>query len=175
MGRIVTPEADKMIGVKIKVLDSGFVSLVDYMGGDDRVVEAARVSYDKTLTTPERDKQLIFYLLEHKHTSPFEQVVITFDIRLPIYVFRQIVRHRTARLNEVSGRYTVLPTDWHDTEEWRVQDTVNRQGSLVDSEDIISQGKASDTYNSACSMSFDAYHALLDSAVAKEQARQCLP
>ena len=96
--------AEKILDKEFKVLDKGFVRLVDYMGGDQRIVESARVSYGKGTKSVRQDKGLINYLLSHKHTSPFEQVILTFHCKMPIFVARQWVRHRTARINEISGR-----------------------------------------------------------------------
>jgi thymidylate synthase (FAD) len=175
MARIVSKEADEVLDIKIKVLDKGFVRLVDYMGGDERVVSAARVSFGKGSTTPERDAALINYLMEHEHTSPFEQVVLTFHVRLPIFVARQWIRHRTARVNEISGRYAKLPADWYVPEDWRTQDEVNKQGSLKDEDDVLDQIEITDDYNSACHRGVAVYGELANDGVAREMARMCLP
>ena len=99
MSHTVVPEAEALLDREFPVLDKGFVRLVDYMGSDDRIVQSARVSYGKGTKTVREDKALIAYLLRNQHTSPFEQVVLTFHIKLPIFVARQWVRHRTARMN----------------------------------------------------------------------------
>ncbi len=96
----------------IKVLDKGFVELVEILGDDNSVVQAARTSYGKGLTNPERDRKLINYLMEHGHHSPFEHVIFKFHIKLPIFVMRQLVRHRIASINERSGRYTQFEEEW---------------------------------------------------------------
>jgi thymidylate synthase (FAD) len=108
MARVVIPEAEALIDQEIKVLDKGFVRLVDYLGGDSRIVQSARVSYGAGTKTVREDKGLINYLMRNDHTSPFEQVTLTFHTKMPIFVARQWVRHRTARLNEISGRYSVM-------------------------------------------------------------------
>ena len=174
MARTISSEAEEILDVKVKVLDKGFVCLVDYMGGDERVVRAARVSYGKSVSTPERDAILINYLIENEHTSPFEQVVLTFHIRVPIFVDRQIVRHRTQRRSEISGRYSVLPADYYSPEEWRIQDTENRQGSLVPPGGFSGEDPELG-YTHQCNQSVKGYHELLEAGVAKEMARMVLP
>jgi len=174
MARIVSKEAEEILDIKIKVLDKGFVRLVDYMGGDERVVQAARVSYGKSLKTPAEDVTLINYLMEHDHTSPFEQVVLTFHVRLPIFVARQWVRHRTARINEISGRYSRLPSDWYTPDEWRSQDEVNKQGS-VKATGIMPQGDMTGVYDQACHGGIATYGELIEDGAAREMARMCMP
>lgn len=114
-----------------KVLDRGYVQLLDYMGTDIDIVEAARISTNAESKGLESDRKLIRYLMKHEHTSPFEMVEFKFRIRLPIFVMRQLVRHRTASLNEISGRYTTLSTDFYVPELDRVKGkgVVNRQSS----------------------------------------------
>lgn len=130
MGEVSLETREKWIGKKVDVLDHGFVRLVDVMGSDDRVVQAARVSFGKGTDTPEKDRNLIDYLMRNGHTSPFEQVVTTWHVKMPIFVARQWVRHRTARLNEVSGRYSKLTEDVHlpEASALRPQSKTNRQG-----------------------------------------------
>src|SRR5678815_3666054 len=108
MGRVEVEAAEALIDQKIPVLDKGFVRLVDYLGGDARIVAAARVSYGAGTKTVREDRGLIHYLMRHLHTSPFEQVQLSFHIKLPVFVARQWIRHRTARVNEYSGRYSVM-------------------------------------------------------------------
>jgi thymidylate synthase (FAD) len=109
MARIVVPEAEELLEKEIKVLDRGFVRLVDYMGGDARVVQSARVSYGAGTKTVREDKGLINYLMRNQHTSPFEQVELVFHVKLPLFVFAQMVRHRTACLAGDSLLYFDLP------------------------------------------------------------------
>lgn len=112
-----------------RVLDHGHVALVDVMGDDERIASVARLSYEGS-RTPSETRTLLRYLLRHRHTSPFEQAVITLDIRLPIFVARQLVRHRMQSLNEVSARYTPLPADFYVPDPSQVcgQSAANRQG-----------------------------------------------
>ncbi|HNZ95302.1 MAG TPA: FAD-dependent thymidylate synthase, partial [Sphaerochaeta sp.] len=108
MAHNVVEAAEAILDKEFKVLDHGFIRLVDYLGSDERIVQSARVSYGDGTKTYRQDKGLINYLLRNDHTSPFEQVVLTFHIKLPIFVARQWIRHRTARVNEISGRYSVM-------------------------------------------------------------------
>ena len=130
MARIIVPAAEELLDKEISVLDHGFVRLVDYMGGDARIVQAARVSYGEGTKTVREDGALIDYLLRNRHTSPFEQVIFTFHVKMPIFVARQWIRHRTARLNEISGRYSVMRDEFYvpNPNEVRKQSKLNRQG-----------------------------------------------
>jgi thymidylate synthase (FAD) len=130
MAHVVNAAAEEILDQEFPVLDHGFVRLVDYLGGDTRIVQAARVSYGSGTKTVREDKILIDYLLGHDHTSPFEQVVFTFHLKMPIFVARQWVRHRTARLNEISGRYSVMKEEFYvpDDEHVHLQAKDNRQG-----------------------------------------------
>ena len=123
-------EADKLLGQEFKVLDHGFVRLIDYMGDDGAIVQAARVSYGKGTKKVSRDRDLIRYLLGHQHTSPFEMVEFKFHVKLPIFVARQWIRHRTANVNEYSGRYSVMKEEFYQPEadQIRLQSEVNKQG-----------------------------------------------
>src|SRR5579859_6846804 len=109
MTRPSVPEADRLIGVKHPVLGHGYVVLVDYMGNDAAIVQAARVSYGAGTKTVRDDRGLVRYLMRHRHTTPFEMVEYKFLMRLPIYVARQIIRHRMVSINEYSARYSVIP------------------------------------------------------------------
>lgn len=130
---MVNEGAEKFMGEEIKVLDKGLIRLVDYLGNDCTIAGAARVSYDKSADPNDAagNARLINYLWKHSHSSPFEQCVLTFEIKAPIFVFRELVRHRTARLNEVSGRYTQLPNEVYTPERSRLrkQSKSNKQGS----------------------------------------------
>jgi thymidylate synthase (FAD) len=128
--RLTTPEADAMLGQKIPCLDKGFVYLVDYMGGDASIVQAARVSYGIGTKTVHEDRGLIRYLMRHQHTTPFEMVELKFHLKMPIFVARQMIRHRTANVNEYSGRYSVMPDEFYvpEPEHVSVQSQTNRQG-----------------------------------------------
>lgn len=130
MAHITVPEAEAILDKEFPVLDHGFIRLVDYMGGDARVVQAARVSYGAGTKTKRKDKGLINYLMRNRHTSPFEQVIFTFHVKLPIFVARQWIRHRTARLNEISGRYSVMKDEFYVPEPAAIckQSKDNKQG-----------------------------------------------
>jgi len=113
-----------------RVLDKGFVALVDVMGVDGSIVQAARVSYGKGTKTVRSDKALISYLMRHKHTTPYEMIEFKFLMRLPVFIARQVIRHRTASVNEYSGRYSIVPDRFWvpDLGAIAEQDAVNRQG-----------------------------------------------
>lgn len=162
-------------GFKIPVLDKGHVIYLRHLGDDMTVVEAARVSYQSPSKGPEADKKLLEYLYRNRHTSPFEQCNISFCIKMPIFVMRQFVRHRTFRLNEMSARYTEMWDDFYIPEKWRKQDTKNKQGSLEDANGelkhaFINEGVAKQYY--AC---YSLYQTLIKQGVAKEMARFVLP
>lgn len=114
----------------IKVLDKGFVKLVDHMGNDANITQAARVSYGKGTKTVSDDENLIRYLWRHKHTSPFEMVTFTFHVKLPIFVSNQWVRHRTWSFNQISGRYSEMADEFYVPDENKVtkQNPSNKQG-----------------------------------------------
>lgn len=120
-----------LIGKKFKVLDKGFVQLIDYMGSDKRIVDAARVSYGKGTKTVSEDEGLIRYLMRHRHTTPFEQCEISFRVKVPMDCWRQWIRHRTASVNEYSTRYSEAIDEKQETlaGEWRLQEKINKQGS----------------------------------------------
>jgi thymidylate synthase (FAD) len=133
MARTTVPEADALLDARLDVLDHGFVRLVDYLGGDDRIVQSARVSYGEGTKTLREDRALIDYLLRNAHTSPFEQVVLTFHVKMPIFVARQWIRHRTANVNEYSARYSILDREFYlpAAEHLAAQSRTNRQGREV--------------------------------------------
>lgn len=160
-------------GHTINIGEHGYVRYVDHMGTDGRVVEAARISYRSPSKGPEADKKLINYLLRNKHTSPFEMCKITFNVKCPIFVMRQWVRHRMQNLNEVSARYTELPNEFYLPTEFRAQDTANRQGSVEAPE--LEHEKLRGLMNTAYRFSYNTYEKLLREGVAKEMARFVLP
>ena len=104
---------EKILGEPFKILDHGFIRVIDYMGDDSAVVQAARVSYGKGTKQMNQDKGLINYLLRHKHTTPFEMCEIKFHVKLPIFIARQWIRHRTANVNEYSARYSILSKEFY--------------------------------------------------------------
>lgn len=119
-----------MIYRKIDCLDHGFVRLVDKMGDDSSIVQAARVSYGDGTKSAQEDNELINYLLRHRHTTPFEMVEFKFHIKMPIFVMRQWIRHRTANVNEYSARYSIMKKEFYipKPEDLAVQSTRNKQG-----------------------------------------------
>ena len=128
--RDVSPGLESILHDAIPVLDHGFVRVVDYMGDDASVVQAARVSYGKGTKHQREDTSLINFLMQHRHTTPFEMAEIKLHVRLPIFVARQWVRHRTANINEYSARYSVLDKEFYipAAENLAAQSRSNRQG-----------------------------------------------
>lgn len=166
---------------KIDVLDHGFVRLVDHMGSDLSVVRAARVSYDAAWRAGEdtgSDTRLIKYLWSHNHSTPFEAVTFTFEVKAPIFVFRQWHRHRTWSYNELSARYKPLPEEFYvpHPEHIGEQSTNNKQGRvLIDEAPTISRKLAAEAIRESSKASFATYHLLLDTGVPRELARSVLP
>lgn len=128
--RATVPALEEILYEPIKVLDHGFVRVVDYFGDDSAVVQAARLSYGRGTKKTHQDKGLINYLLRHRHTTPFEMCEIKFHIKLPIFVARQWIRHRTANVNEYSARYSILDREFYmpNPEHLAAQSNTNRQG-----------------------------------------------
>ena len=157
----------------VQVLDKGFVGLIDHMGSDDAVVQAARVSYGTGTKKVQEDRGLIRYLMRHEHTTPFEMCEVKFHIRLPIFVMRQLIRHRTASVNEYSGRYSVMTDEFYMPETFQKQSTTNKQGR-EDSLDEI-HGKLSWMLEDVHTNAYSKYEELLDPDVARETARAVLP
>lgn len=176
MARIVVPEAEALLDQEMPVLDKGFVRLVDYMGGDERIVQAARVSYGSGTKSFRQDRGLIHYLMRNDHTSPFEQVQLTFHTKMPIFVARQWVRHRTARLNEISGRYSVMEDTFYVPEAGNVryQSDTNRQGSGQPLEPAEGQ-RVAQQMREEQQAAYMRYSQLLELGVARELARANLP
>jgi thymidylate synthase (FAD) len=162
---------------EIKVLDKGFVRLIDHMGSDLSVVNAARVSFGKRKTTFEDgDAKLLAYLAEHEHTSPFRHTALTLHVKAPIFVFRQWMKHRIAsEFNEISGRYVEFPEDeFFVPELFRRQAKVNKQGS----EGMIAESdhaRALASYLESCRGAVAHYKELPSLGVCREQARCVLP
>src|ERR1700728_4039569 len=111
--RATVPALEAILYEPLPVLDHGFVRVVDYMGDDDAIVQAARVSYGRGTKRVQQDAGLIRYLMRHRHTTPFEMCEIKFHVKLPIFVARQWIRHRTASVNEYSARYSVLDREFY--------------------------------------------------------------
>ena len=127
---VTSPELEKILYEAIPVLDHGFVRVVDYMGDDSSIVQAARVSYGKGTKKVSTDKGLIKYLMRHRHSTPFEMCEIKYHVKLPIFVARQWIRHRTANVNEYSARYSILDKEFYlpSKEHLAAQSANNRQG-----------------------------------------------
>ena len=177
MAHSIVTEAEAILDREYPVLDKGFVRLVDYMGSDDRIVQAARVSYGAGTKTVREDAGLIDYLLRHNHTSPFEQVVLTFHMKLPIFVARQMVRHRTASLNEISGRYSVMKDDFYipSNEDLALQSTDNKQGRSPEAVDPVLAAETRAAMETEQKRAYTAYSALIGKGIARELARINLP
>jgi thymidylate synthase (FAD) len=177
MGHCVVPEAEEVLDKEFSVLNKGFIRLVDYMGGDERVVQSARVSYGEGTKSYREDAALIDYLLRNRHTSPFEQVVLTFHIKLPIFVARQWIRHRTARVNEISGRYSVMKDDFYvpRLEDIALQSADNKQGRSEEALDAGIAGKLQAGLAAGQRQAYDDYSRMVDQGIARELARINLP
>lgn len=128
--RAMSPELEKILYKPIKILDHGFIRVIDYMGNDSSIVQAARVSYGSGTKKVNQDKGLISYLMRHYHNTPFEMCDIKFHIKLPIFIARQWIRHRTASVNEYSARYSILGKDYYipEQDQMAVQSKTNMQG-----------------------------------------------
>ncbi len=170
------PALDAILGEPIRVLDDGFVRVIDYMGDDAAIVQAARVSYGKGTRRVHEDRALVRYLVRHDHTTPFEMCEIKLHVRVPMDAWRQWIRHRTASVNEYSTRYSVAIDAAQRTapDAWRTQSSVNRQGSAgllpdevgarLSLEEVELQERARAIYEHR-----------LAAGVAREQARKDLP
>ncbi len=128
--RVVSEALESILYDAIPILDHGFVRVVDYMGDDSSIVQAARVSYGKGTKKVSTDEGLIKYLMRHWHSTPFEMCEIKYHVKLPIFIARQWIRHRTANVNEYSARYSILDKEFYvpDREHLSAQSTINRQG-----------------------------------------------
>jgi len=174
--RVTIPAAERLLGCYFPVLDYGFVSLVDYMGGDESVAQAARVSYGSGTKKVSKDTGLIRYLMRHWHTTPSEMVELKFHMKMPIFVARQLVRHRTANINEYSGRYSLMPMQFYtpQNEEFCKQASNNKQGRAEPVDNIIYHNAVSAMENARNAGQAN-YEWLLENDVAKELARIDLP
>ncbi|MBD3675059.1 MAG: FAD-dependent thymidylate synthase [Planctomycetaceae bacterium] len=161
---------------KFPVLDDGFVCLVDVMGDDSSVVQAARVSYGEGTKKVSDDRTLIRYLLRHRHTTPFEMVEIKFLVRVPMDCWRQWIRHRTANVNEYSTRYSLAidSSQTTPTDEWRTQAESNRQGSGEPLPDDLGE-KLTASEKKFQDRARALYQERIEAGVAREQARKDLP
>jgi thymidylate synthase (FAD) len=154
--RVTAPELEKVLYEAIPILDHGFIRVVDYMGDDTSIVQAARVSYGKGTRKVSTDSGLIKYLMRHWHSTPFEMCEIKYHVKLPIFIARQWIRHRTANVNEYSARYSILDKEFYlpAPEHLAAQSKINRQGrgDVLEGEkakqvlDLL-KGDAEQTYN----------------------------
>lgn len=176
--RAVSPALDSILGHAYPILDHGFVRVIDYLGNDEAIVQMARTSYGSGTKATSDDRGLIRYLVRHAHTSPLEGCEIKLHLKMPIFVARQWIRHRMASLNEVSGRYSVLPCEFYLPEPERLgrQSTTNKQGTgegygVIDEETIL------DCLEDGMSLAFSIYGDLTtpDMDLARELARIGLP
>jgi thymidylate synthase (FAD) len=170
------PALDKILGKSFKVLNDGFVRLIDYMGSDESIVQAARVSYGEGTKKISEDRALIRYLMRHRHTTPFEMCEIKLHLRLPMDCWRQWIRHRTASVNEYSTRYSIAIDSSLTTrpDEWRLQSMTNRQGSagFLDQQKGKEMTKKETEIHDLARQLYDERLAL---GIAREQARKDLP
>ena len=173
--RLEIPELNQILGIPFKVLDDGFIRLIDYMGSDESVVQAARVSYGKGTKKIHEDRGLIRYLIRHRHTTPFEMCEIKFHVRVPMDCWRQWIRHRTASVNEYSTRYSeaIDAVQLTDENQWREQSQGNQQGSTG----FITWKVGTELTkkeNEFLNQSRKLYQERLKAGVAREQARKDL-
>lgn len=177
MAHCIVPEAEAILDVAYKVHEKGFIRLVDYLGGDARIVQSARVSYGEGTKNIREDAGLIDYLLRNEHTSPFEQVVMTFHIKMPIFVARQWIRHRTARVNEISGRYSIMKDEfWLPAPSALArQSKDNKQGREAEPLPADEAARVIELLERGQRDAYESYKALVDSGLAKELARVNLP
>ena len=176
MARPTVPAADREIGVRHAVLSHGFVALVDYMGDDAAIVQAARVSYGRGTKSVRDDRGLVRYLLRHRHTTPFEMVELKFLVRLPIFVARQWIRHRASSTNEYSARYSIVPDEFEvpPPEEVRHQSTRNRQGRGEPlAAEVVERFRTE--LDRVAGEAYSVYSRALQAGVARETARLVLP
>ena len=160
---------------EIKVHEHGFVRLLDVMGNDEEVENAARISYGEGTRKTSQTRNLIRYLMRHKHTSPFEMCEVKFHLKLPIFVMRQLVRHRTANLNEYSGRYSVMSDDFYfpKGKNLKPQSSTNKQGR--EDGELRNPGEIEFEIFRIFDGAKNAYHNLLDWGLSRELARIVLP
>ena len=182
-GRAVSKDLEKVIGTAFPALDKGFVRVVDYMGNDDAVVQAARVSYGKGTKKSSQDAALIRYLMRHKHTTPFEMCEIKLHVKMPVFVARQWIRHRTASVNEYSARYSILEDEFYipEVEHVAAQSSSNNQGRESGAAPIEEAERAREIFREDSALCYAHYRELLaeeddaKAGVARELARMNLP
>ncbi|QXK91726.1 FAD-dependent thymidylate synthase [Neoehrlichia mikurensis] len=170
--RIVVPALEEILYKDHKVLDHGFIRVIDYMGDDSSVVQAARVSYGKGTKHVNQDAGLINYLMRHSHTTPFEMCEIKFHVKLPIFVARQWIRHRTASVNEYSARYSVLDKEFYipDHSQISEQSCDNAQGRGEVLPEEFSQ-EVIDIFQHDAALTYSNYSKFLERGLAREISR----
>jgi thymidylate synthase (FAD) len=183
--RAVSPELEEILYEALPVLDHGFVRVVDYMGNDEAIVQSARVSYGRGTKSVRNDAGLIGYLMRHRHSTPFEMCEIKYHVKLPVFVARQWIRHRTANVNEYSARYSILDREFYipAPAQLAAQSTANRQGRG----DVLEGEEAAwvlDTLRRDAETAYDHYETMLNegegadpdrAGLARELARMNLP
>jgi len=176
LSRPVVQQLDEILGTPFKVLDDGFIRVVDYMGSDESIVQAARVSYGKGTKKVSEDRGLIRYLLRHMHTTPFEMCELKLHVRVPMDCWRQWIRHRTANVNEYSTRYSLAidASQRAGDEQWRMQSKDNKQGS-EGFFDLAAGKKLSEQELQLQNMARSVYEERVNAGMAREQARKDLP
>lgn len=170
--RTTVKEIDEILYEEHKVLDYGFIRVVDYMGSDSAIVQAARVSYGKGTKQISQDEALIKYLMRHHHTTPFEMCEIKFHVKLPIFVARQWIRHRTANVNEYSARYSILDNEFYipKPEHIAKQSDNNKQGS-GEAFDPYTSKKIIDSLTNDSNLVYSHYEKFIEQGLAREIAR----
>ncbi|MBI5021376.1 MAG: FAD-dependent thymidylate synthase [Ignavibacteriales bacterium] len=177
MAHVTNPQAEEILDKEFKCLNAGFVRLVDYMGGDESIVQAARVSYGKGTKSVNEDRILLRYLMRHMHTTPFEMVELKFHVKLPIFVARQWIRHRTANVNELSGRYSIMKDEFYipSADTVKKQSVNNKQGRSDEEISPELQQKILNILLQDQQTSYNHYEELLSDNIARELARVNLP
>jgi len=175
--RPTNPAAEEILGGYFPVLDHGFVSLVDYMGSDEDVERAARVSYGYGTRKVSQTRGLIRYLRRHHHTTPSEMVELKFHCAMPMFVARQWIRHRTASVNEYSGRYSLMPLLFYkpDLDHFALQSSANQQGRQPEPAPKELYRKAIESWDRVRAEASDGYRWMVEEEVARELARIDLP
>jgi thymidylate synthase (FAD) len=174
--RATAPALEAILYEPLPVLDHGFVRVVDYLGDDAAIVQAARVSYGRGTRRVSEDQGLINYLMRHRHTTPFEMCEIKYHVKLPIFVARQWIRHRTANVNEYSARYSILDKEFYvpQPEHLAVQATTNRQGRGVAIEGEAAQ-RILDLLRRDAERAYAGYFELLDEGVSGSSSDPARP
>ena len=176
--RACSKELEEILYKPIPVLDHGFIRVIDYMGTDAAIVQAARVSYGVGTKKTNEDRGLINYLMRHSHTTPFEMCEIKLHVKLPLFVMRHWVRHRTANINEYSARYSILSNEFYipEIDQLAKQSLTNKQGKSDEAMDLSSAKEVIDILESSCKESYEKYlHMLDDLSLTRELARAVLP